>query len=55
LEAIYSILIIFFAAQLLYATSMAVIYIASAPKPIAMAKTKDDGTVKLIGIFSLQV
>lgn len=34
---------------------MAIIYIASTPKALAKSSTKDTATVKLIGIFSVQV
>ena len=34
---------------------MAIIYIAATPKARAESSEKDDATIKLIGIFSLQV
>lgn len=42
-------------AQLVYAISMAVIYLNAAPNASERETGKDEATVKLIGIFSLQV
>ncbi|OUS49339.1 nuclear division RFT1-like protein [Ostreococcus tauri] len=44
-----------FPAQLAYAISMAVIYLNAAPNASERETGKDEATVKLIGIFSLQV
>jgi len=41
--------------QLLYAISMAVIYVCATTKAQEKSMVRDGATVKLIGIFSLQV